>query len=305
MSKYLIINADGFGFTRGINKGITEATDRGVVTSISVNSNFDAVEELPAYVKAFPQVSVGVHLNPIVGRPVADPKQVPSLVNKEGNFHYRDFTRKLLRKEIDLEEMAFELSLQIERVANMGIRVSHLDSHQNQHLFPQYFFNVFLPLFKKHNVRRMRTHAHYLVADQRHPNMAAFFYYLRQPSRMITHTFARYEMGCARKQGVLMCDRLVNTNHAGDKADLQRWLQMLRNVRDGWNEVYCHPAYPDDDLRRWASYVDGRRQELDVMTCRETKDEIKRCGIMLKSFHDLGADTEPLRAGLIGTTARN
>ena len=68
---------------------------------------------------------------------------------------------------------------------------------------------------------------------------------------------------------------------------LERWLQLLRNVPDGWSEVFCHPAYPDDDLRRWATYVEQRRLEIDVMTCRETKAEIERCGIELKSFHDL------------------
>ena len=67
----------------------------------------------------------------------------------------------------------------------------------------------------------------------------------------------------------------------------RRWLQLLRNVPEGWSEVFCHPAHPDDALRRWATYVDQRRREIDVMTSRETREEIQRCGIELKSFHDL------------------
>ena len=84
-----------------------------------------------------------------------------------------------------------------------------------------------------------------------------------------------------------MANRLMSTQHTGDKAILERWLQLLRNVPEGWIEVFCHPAYPDDELRRWATYVEQRRVEIDVMTCRDTKEEIRHCGIELKSFHDL------------------
>ncbi len=51
MTKCLIINADGYGFTRGINRGIEEAVERGVITSISVNANFEAAEDLPRFVR--------------------------------------------------------------------------------------------------------------------------------------------------------------------------------------------------------------------------------------------------------------
>lgn len=286
MSKCLIINADGFGFTRGINRGIEEAVARGVITSISVNANFDAADDLPAFVKQFPHISVGVHVNPVVGRPVSKPSEVPSLVNAQGEFHYKDFARRLMRKEIDLGELAFELSAQIQRVRDWGVNISHLDSHQNQHLYPRYF-PVFLALLKQHNIACMRTHAHFMLADSRHPRADAWRFYLCHPYRFLTHSWTRYEMGIARKNGAMMADRLMSTQHTGDKAILERWLQLLRNVPDGWSEVFCHPAYPDDDLRRWATYVEQRRIEIDVMTCKETKDEIKRCGIELKNFHEL------------------
>ncbi|MHB9026381.1 MAG: carbohydrate deacetylase [Armatimonadota bacterium] len=286
MSKYLIINADGYGFTRGINRGIEEAVDRGVITSISVNANFDASEDLPAFVREFPQISVGVHVNPVVGRPIADPKDIPTLVNAAGEFHYHDFAARLMRKQIDLDELLFELSLQVKRVRDWGVQISHLDSHQNQHLYPPYF-QVFLKLLTSEDISRMRTHAHFVLAESAHPRWDAVGFYLRHPYRLLTHTLARYEMGVARRHGIRMADRLMSTSHTGDKAVLALWLQLLRNVPEGWSEVFCHPAYPDDELRRWATYVDQRRTEIEVMTCRETRETIERCGIELKSFHDL------------------
>jgi len=284
--KNLIINADGYGFTHGINRGIEETVERGVVTSISVNANFAAASELAAFARRYPRISVGIHLNPVVGRPLSDPKRIPTLVNAEGEFHYRDFIRRLLRGMIDPDEMFIELSAQIRRVREMGVEISHLDSHRGQHLFPPYF-RVFLRVLEASGVGRMRTHAHYMLADAPHPWLASFGFYLGHPYRLATHTWARYEMRVARRRGAKMADRLLSTERNDDKANLMRWLRLLRNVPPGWNEVFCHPAYPDDELRRWATYVDERLEEVRVMTCDETKEEIERNGIKLRSFHEM------------------
>lgn len=285
--KHLIVNADGFGFTRGINRGIAEAVARGVVTSISVNSNYEAIDELPAFTARFPQVSVGVHLNPVVGPPIADPASIPSLLGADGQFlGGREFTRRLLLGRVERGELTHELRLQIQRVAAMGVRVSHLDSHQNRHLYPRYF-GVFLALLEEQGIRCMRTHAHFALAESAQPASDRRSYYLRHPNRFVTHATARAEMALARRRGALMCDRLMSTSHTGDKAVQARWSQLLRNVPFGWSEVYCHPAFPDDELRRYATYVEPRREEIDVMTSDETRLEIERNGIALSTFHDL------------------
>ncbi|MHB0937010.1 MAG: carbohydrate deacetylase [Armatimonadota bacterium] len=308
MGKYLIVNADGYGFTPGINRGIEEAVARGIITSISVNSNFDPIEDLPQFVRTYPHISVGVHLNPVVGRPIAEASCVPSLVDGEGYFHYHGFTERLLHRRIDAGELEYELTLQIERVREMGVRISHLDSHQNQHLYPAYF-PIFMGLLKRHSIPCMRTHVHYIPADSPRPGVDRWRLYLRNPGRLPTHLFTRWMMFRARRQGAIMADWLLTTMSSGNKADLSRWRQLLRNVPEGWSEVYCHPAYPDDELRRWATYVEPRRQEIEVMTSPETREEVERQGIELKSFHDLyrakGTVPEVLRdAGNSQSTGR-
>jgi len=251
-----------------------------------VNANFDAIEELPEFARAYPHISVGVHLNPVVGRPLANPAVVPTLVDGADNFHYRDFSRRLLSGRIDTGELAYELTLQIERVRQMGIQLSHLDSHQNQHLFPAYF-PVFMDLLNRHNIPCMRTHDHFAPADSPRLRLDRWLFYLRQPARLPVHLFTRVMMWRARRGGAIMADRLLTTARSGYKADLRRWLQLLRNVPAGWSEVYCHPAYPDGELRRWATYVEERRREIEVLTSSETREEIARSGIELKSFRDL------------------
>lgn len=291
IDKKIIINADGYGFTAGINRGIEESIDDGVVTSISVNSNFDTVEPLPELIARHPEVSVGVHLNPVAGRPIADPKRVPTLVNAEGEFHFGQFTPKLQSGEIDRRELAYELGLQIERVQKMVPQaVTHLDSHQNRHLWPK-FFSVFLYLAKTYEIPRMRTHWHRINMEYEARRPVTLAFYLTHPQRMATHGFARYLMLKARHRGMRMCDRMLSVGswgQEGRKSMLDVWIHVARGCPPGTNEIYCHPAYVDDDLRRWAKViVDQREDERRVMTDPRLRQAFEENEIRRISFHDI------------------
>src|SRR5918996_2315942 len=97
-AKRLIVNADGFGFGSGATQGIMDAIREGhFISSVSVNANFPEVERIRALVAEFPHVSIGVHLNPMAGKPCLPPDQVPSLVGKDGCLQNEQFPR-LLRK---------------------------------------------------------------------------------------------------------------------------------------------------------------------------------------------------------------
>ena len=285
--KHLIVNADGYGFTTGVNRGIEETVERGIVTSISANSNCTAIEDLPSFVERFPHVSVGVHLNPVVGPSISDPSRVRSLVDSDGEFlGGRELTRRLLMGRIDSGELERESRLQIERVRAMGVDISHLDSHQNCHLYPQYF-RILLALMREQRIPCMRTSSQLALAESPHPSRAARRYWIRQPKRLLTRIGAEVEMVQARRQGAVMADRLMSTSRMGYKGVQAHWSQLLRNVPKGWNEVYCHPGFPDEQLQRYSTYVELRQHEVDVMTSAETHREIERCEIHLRTFHDL------------------
>lgn len=290
MSRRLIINADGYGFTPGITRGIEESVADGVVTSISVNSNFDAVWPLEDFIGRYPQISVGVHLNPIVGRPIADPRDVPTLVTRHGEFHFEEFTPRLQRGQIDRAELTHELGLQIERVQQLVPTVTHLDSHENRHLWPRYF-GVFLELARTHGIPRMRTHARQLFTGYPHRGLTTSAFYVTHPKRVQTHGFARLLMWRARRSGMRMCDRLLSTR--GWKARdgrplLDAWLRVATGCPPGRNEIFCHPGYVDNDLRRWDRIILERREEerqaLIHPLLRQTFGE---SGVELISFHEI------------------
>lgn len=61
--RYLIVNADDFGQSPGINRGIVEAHERGIVTSASLMTRWLAAGEAALYAREHPQLSVGLHLD--------------------------------------------------------------------------------------------------------------------------------------------------------------------------------------------------------------------------------------------------
>ncbi len=127
-AKVLIVNADDFGLTAGVSRGILEAHTNGIVTSTTLLVN-RAIP--PAQVEELKDsaLGVGVHLNLTLGTPVADPKRVPSLVDAEGRF-VRDAREAAARAKAD--EARIELGTQIDVFRRiMGRFPTHLDTHHH------------------------------------------------------------------------------------------------------------------------------------------------------------------------------
>src|SRR5208282_4356090 len=81
----LIVNADDFGFTAGVNRGIVEAHSRGVVTSSTLMANGPSFSDAVQLAATVPQLSVGCHIVLIDGQPVLEPKAISSLVDHTGD----------------------------------------------------------------------------------------------------------------------------------------------------------------------------------------------------------------------------
>ena len=287
--KKLIVNADGFGFTQGINRGILETVKEGIVTSTSCNVNFPYIQEVVELKKLKPQMSIGLHLNVNVGRPVLPIKEVPSLVNKNGEFWGNEFANRFFKRKINLKDIEKELDAQIQKLQELGIEISHLDGHQNKHLYPGYF-EIVLKLGEKYNIKRIRCHRRYMfVNNVEHRRGKIFYYYLKHPKRIISHGFARLQMFRAEKKGFKMADRLITPAYADNsfKYSKSTWINIIKNLPEGVNEIYCHPGYADDELRKYAKYVDEREDEIIIMKDIDLIKQIEKENIELISFNEV------------------
>jgi chitin disaccharide deacetylase len=286
VTRRLIINADGFGFGPGATQGIFDAISEGkCISSVSVNANFPDAERLPKLVKAFPHLSIGVHLNPMVGEPCLSPHQVPSLVGPDGCLHHRDFLRRLRQGAIALQELEAELHRQISRVhALAGDRLTHIDSQGHSHL---HYFDLFLDLARHWGLQRMRTNASVICLEAPQPQVSRWQVYLRKPHVWLAHQYRRHQMRQARVSGMRMADGLVIVGYAGtgNKAAPHNWRRILQNLPAGTYEMHCHPAYPDDTLRRWSYYYNDRAGELAILRSAELGEMVRETGVDMVSFH--------------------
>ena len=285
MARRLIVNADGFGFGSGATQGILDALrEGGFISSISVNANFPEVERLRELVAEFPEVSVGVHLNPMAGRPCLAASQVPSLVDGDGYFFNAKFMRLLRRGKISLSELEAEFDAQIARVKQLaGDRVTHLDSQGNSHLS---YLPLFLKLAKKWQLNRMRNNASIICLESASPRFTRLKAYAKKPHVWLMHNYRKWQMRRAQASGMRMADMLITVGYAGtgNKSEYENWQRILGNLPDGTYEIYCHPAYPDETLKRWSYYYDERRRELDILRGRQLRMLAANLGIELVPF---------------------
>src|SRR5712672_3642287 len=137
----LIVNADDFGLTSGVNRAIVESHTRGIVTSATLMANGRGFEDATRLAKTVPRLSVGCHVVLIDGEPVLDAAQIPSLTSSNsGGVRFRDglksFAARALTGRVNEREIELEATAQIRKLESAGISVSHLDTHKHTHLFP-------------------------------------------------------------------------------------------------------------------------------------------------------------------------
>lgn len=124
----LIVNADDFGLSNGVNHGIIDSYLYGIVNSTTMMMNMDGTEHAIQLAKRYPKLRVGIHLVITCGKPLA--QNVPSLVDDNGGFKSNSSLNPL---DISLEELEKEWTAQIDRFIKSGLKPTHLDSHHHVH----------------------------------------------------------------------------------------------------------------------------------------------------------------------------
>jgi chitin disaccharide deacetylase len=288
--KGLIINADGFGFTDGITRAIEECVRFGTVRSISANVNFPAAKRLTGLVRSVPEISVGCHLNPIVGKPLQPATSIPSLVNEEGNFWYRSFRNRFTRGMIDHDELRRELLSQIEETRGLaGAAFSHVDFHMGLHRLPG-LYPLFLDVVSASGIGRIRTHKYITGLESSHPTISHFVHLFRSPLRLGKFAYNVHLRQKALRRGLAMPDAWVEITamHSHpERITLKNYDMMLQQLPEGCFEFVVHPAYIDDELRRWSTYIAPREREREVLLSSAFRDSISTHGVRLMGYRDI------------------
>ncbi|MDT8441716.1 MAG: ChbG/HpnK family deacetylase [Desulfuromonadales bacterium] len=138
--KKLIINADDFGLSPGTNQAILASYKAGAVSSTTLMVNMPAVAEAALLAHDHPKLGVGLHFNLTCGRPVAERTEVSSLIGPDETFLPRGAAEKAaVAGRFKPQHLRRELEAQWQRLLDLGVVPTHIDSHQHIHVFPPIF----------------------------------------------------------------------------------------------------------------------------------------------------------------------
>jgi hopanoid biosynthesis associated protein HpnK len=294
----LIVNADDFGFTAGVNRGIVEAHRRGIVTSSTLMANGRAFDDAVRSAASVPRLSVGCHVVLIDGVPVLDAERLPSITTTDSNGpHLRDglksFAARALAGRLNPQEIEAEVSAQIRKLQSAGISVTHVDTHKHTHLFPA----VLRPLLRAaqacgvHAVRNPFGPSKPLKSSAL---LARPGLWTRYAEVKILRALAAKFREAARREGFVTPDGTLGIVVTG-ALDEKLFRGIAAIIPEGTWEFVCHPGYNDVDLSSANTRLrQSRETELRVLTMPEARQLLFDQGIALISYRDLLlTDTEP------------
>lgn len=286
----LIVNADDFGFTAGVNRAIAEAHTNGIVTSSTLMANGSAFNDAIRFAKQLPELSVGCHVVLIDGEPVLDAVRLPSITsNKFGPSRFtnnlKSFAARALAGRLDASQIESEATAQIRKIQSAGIPVSHLDSHKHTHLFP----GVLRPLLRA--ARACGVPAIRNPFGPRRPLRSGQLLtrptlWTRYAEVRILRSLAGKFREVAGREGVFTPDGTLGVVVTG-ALDEKLFRGIASLIPEGTWEFVCHPGYNDADLQRANTRLRESRQiELRVLTMPEVRELLSHSGIELISYRD-------------------
>lgn len=271
--KKLIVNADDFGLTEGVNRGIIHCFQNGIVSSTSLMANGIAFDDAASLYKKNPDLGIGWHAVLVGEKPILLRNNINSLVNSQGRFldTHVHFMAKYFSGRINSGEVLRELESQLLKILNNGIVPDHINSHQFIHMLPV-ILRIVISLAKKYGIR-----------------------YIRFPDKELFQVFNIKGIGLFSLAGISypqICDS--GLNYAQRVLGLKKSCRMnesdllgyLDACPEGLSELMCHPGFMDETYRRHYSHwkVNRPEEEIYALTSKKVKENLKSLDIELVNY---------------------
>lgn len=288
----LIVNADDFGMTSGVNRAIAEAHCRGIVTSTTVMANEKAVEEAISIAAQHPSLDTGCHVVLLDGAPISPADRVPSLVSSRNGTSPRfrpgilHLAGAAVAGKVHEEEVLAEASAQIERLQTRGLKLSHVDSHMHSHILPVVARAV-LRAAREHGVRAVRNpfEPTWAVAATHKPSSLRSWN--RSAQVMALYALRPQFVEIVEKNGLKSPDGTIGISATG-LLNRDLLTRLVEAMPEGTWELVAHPGYNDRDLSQVKTVLrESRVVELELLSSAETRDLLRKADIQLISFREL------------------
>lgn len=258
----LIVNADDFGLTDGINRAVLDLHRLGALHSTTLMAAAPRFSEAVEIFRQQQLLGVGCHIVLVDGTPVANPAAIPSLLDSTSLTcnapRFRStlggFVRDLYLGRIDRDQIEQEAIAQILRLQQSGITVTHVDTHKHTHMFPPVLDGV-MRAAKACAVRAIRNPFEPLwsVAATRNAGLVRTW-----QVRLLTR-FRRHFLRLAQEREFATTDGCLGVAATGTLNE-PTLRALLSQIPDGIWELVCHPAYMDAELRSTRTRLQQARE---------------------------------------------
>ncbi len=239
-STRLLINADDFGLTPGVNRAIAELHAADALPSATLMACGAAFHDAVRTVYSHPTLDVGCHVVLVDGTPSAS--HVPTLAT--GNrlrSSLPQFILDLQRGRISEADIEHEATAQIRVLQRQGLTVTHVDTHKHTHLFPR----VARPLLRAAQACGVPS-----IRNPFEPAWSARLTrgpLLRKLEVAALRNFQRTFHRLTQQHNVATADGCIGVSATGT-LDAGNLATLLQNLPPGTWELVCHPGYNDADL---------------------------------------------------------
>jgi hopanoid biosynthesis associated protein HpnK len=285
VTKRLILNADDFGLTKGVDEGIIRAHVDGILTSATLMANGDAFDHAVELALAHPTLGVGCHLVLVGGKCVAPANEIPSLADANGSLpsSLGEFITRLSTYTIKRAHIETELRAQIEKIKRAGISPTHLDTHKHTHTHPR-VLEALGTVAQEFGISRVRK-----PTEKLRDTWSRLAPALRRQRLAATaaRTTGRKFVALCRKYGLRYPDNflgLASTGALGPAA----LCGLIDTLSDGQTEIMLHPGICDVDLTRTGSRLQQERElEMKALVDPAVKEAVVARGVQLINYGEL------------------
>ncbi len=277
----LILNADDFGLTAGVNRAILELHRAGALTSATLMASAAASEEAIEVALATPSLGVGCHLVLVDGYPVLPATEIPTLADERtGRFQpaLGAFLKQLLAGRIRASEIEAEAAAQIALIQSRRVALTHIDTHKHVHMFPA----VLRPVLRAARAAGIRA-----VRNPFEPpwslRATRGASWLRRAQVSLLGRFEPAFRRIVAEEDFATTDGAVGVLATGT-LDSTTVKSLLGSAPPGTWELVTHPGYNDSDLAQAHTRLLASREiEREALASMDLGDKIESIG-----FSNLG-----------------
>lgn len=270
----IIINADDFGINEVVTSEIERMIELGAISSTTIMANGACLPEVKRFADLHPEVSFGIHFCISEFKSITKSQTFYKygLLNDDGTFvKHKIFSLENYPEDLR-DAIHEELEIQVLILKNLGIRISHADSHHHSHTIPE-ISDIFANVMMRNGIKKVRLGMQPDIAYM----ITKKFATKNQLNNSKTHnTHHAQQIGTVKRVSIFnrlygyakMLYKRVCLNKTLRKHFIavdrffpyEEFYLRFKSFEDSDKtyELMCHPGHPGPDYRREMKLVEDK-----------------------------------------------